>query len=145
MNIYVWGTGRLVGKVVGKYIDISDVKAFIDNDRNKTKYMDKPVINPVDLHDEDYDAIIVANLFRKEITKQCKELGINLEKVIFAYENCDMVDTNKDYGFVEKAVGKQFSEVIKKRYHAVRGVEAFGNLCFEKSEGGGILIQIMSA
>ena len=34
MNIYVWGTGRLVGKVVGKYIDIKDVKAFIDNDRN---------------------------------------------------------------------------------------------------------------
>ena len=113
MNIYVWGTGRLVGKVVGKYIDISVVKAFIDNDKNKKMYMNKPVVHPTDMLNENYDAIIVANLFRKEITKQCKELGINLDKVIFAYENCDMVDTNKDYVFVERIVGKQFSDVIK--------------------------------
>mgnify|MGYP007070030172 CR=1 FL=1 len=83
------------------------------------------------------------------------ELGINLDKVIFAYENCDMVDANKDYGFVESVVGTEFASVIKHRYHAVRGVEAYGNLCFEKSthgnlytsnmSGGGTLKQIMSA
>ena len=130
MNIYIWGTGRLVGKVVGKYIDAKDVKAFVDNDNSKKSYMGKPVVHPSDLRGKDYDAIVVANLFRKEISEQCEELGIDLSKVIFAYENCDMVDVNKDYAFVESVVGKRFSDVIKNRYHAIRGVETYGDLCF---------------
>lgn len=35
MKLFIWGTGRLVGKVVGRYIDINDVAGFIDNDRTK--------------------------------------------------------------------------------------------------------------
>ncbi|MCR5762006.1 MAG: TylF/MycF family methyltransferase [Treponema sp.] len=137
MNVYVWGTGRLVGKVVGKYIDLNSVKAFIDNDKNKKNYMDKPVVHPTEIHNADFDVILVANLFRKEIRKQCIELGIDLGKVVFAYENCDMVDVNQDYDFVEKALGKDFADVIKNRYHAVRGVDAYGNLCFAKSKNEG--------
>ena len=32
MKLFIWGTGRLVGKVVGRYIDIDKVCGFIDND-----------------------------------------------------------------------------------------------------------------
>ena len=39
MKLYIWGTGRLVGKVVGRSIDIEDVEAFIDNNANKKEYM----------------------------------------------------------------------------------------------------------
>ncbi len=35
------GTGRLVGKVVGRYIDIENVSGFIDNDSRKAEYMGK--------------------------------------------------------------------------------------------------------
>lgn len=35
MKIYMWGTDRLVGKVIGRYIDLSEIEAFIDNDRSK--------------------------------------------------------------------------------------------------------------
>lgn len=41
MKILIWGTGRLVGKVVGRYIDIERVSGFIDNDSTKTEYMGK--------------------------------------------------------------------------------------------------------
>ncbi len=123
MKIYIWGTGRLVGNVVGRYVDIDTIEGFIDNDKTKTEYMGKRVIRPEQL--ESYDAILVANLYREEITKQCLELGIVMEKVIFLYSNCIMEDVNKDYTFVEKILGKEYADIVKNRYHAVRGVEAF--------------------
>lgn len=123
MKIYIWGTGRLAGKVIGRYVDIDEVEGFIDNDKSKAEYMGKQVVHPAEL--ADYDAILVANLYREEIARQCLELGIAMEKVIFLYSNCTMEDANKDYGFVEKILGKEYADIVRNRYHAVRGVEAF--------------------
>lgn len=134
MKIFVWGTGRLVGKVVGKYIDIEDIEAFIDNDENKKEYMGKSVILPEAIVNKNYDAILVANLFSKEIYRQCQQIGIDLERVIFLYNNCTLKDINEDYGFIEKILGKEYAEIIRKRYHVVRGVEAYGELCLTNSK-----------
>lgn len=123
MKIYIWGTGRLAGNVVGRYIGIDAIEGFIDNDKTKTEYMGKRVICPEQL--EHYDAILVANLYREQIAAQCLELGIDMEKVIFLYSNCIMEDMNKDYTFAEKVLGKEYAAVVKNRYYAVRGVEAF--------------------
>ncbi len=136
MKLYIWGTGRLVGKVVGRYIDIDDVEAFIDNDKNKKEYMGKAVYLPEELVKLEYDAICVANLFCKEIYAQCVELGIDLDKVIFLYNNCDLCDVNKNYDFVNQVLGKEYAEIVKKRYHVVRGVEAYGDLCLEGTDLG---------
>ena len=49
MNLYVWGTGRLVGKVIGKYIQLDDVEGFIDSNKKADAYMGKKVILPEEL------------------------------------------------------------------------------------------------
>ena len=126
MNIYIWGTGRITGKVVGRYISLDKIKAFIDNDESKKEYMGKMVISPEKVVGEEYDAILVANLFRKPIYDQCVKLGICLDKVIFLYNNCTILDVNKDYSFIEYILGKEYANTIKNRYHLVRGVEANG-------------------
>lgn len=136
MIMLIWGTGRLVGKVVGRYIEIDDVTAFIDNDRNKTEYMGKKVLRPEEASKIEYDAIVVANLFQKEIREQCNLLGIDLKKVIFLYNNCVLEDVNRNYNFVEQVLGKEYSEIVKNRYHVVRGVEAYGDLCLRNLAGG---------
>jgi len=41
MKVYVWGTGRLVGKVVGTWIKQESVVAYIDNDTDKNHQMGK--------------------------------------------------------------------------------------------------------
>lgn len=142
MKLLIWGTGRLVGKVVGRFIDIKDVAAFIDNDAGKKEYMGKKVLCPEKVTKIEYDAIVVANLFQKEIREQCKLLGIDLKKVIFLYNNCVLKDVNEDYGFIERVLGKEYAEIIRNRYHVVRGVEAYGDLCLKMS-GGGILTTTM--
>lgn len=138
MKLYIWGTGRLVGKVVGRSIDIEDVEAFIDNNANKKEYMGKPVYTPDEVAKMEYDAICVANLFSKEIYAQCQKLGIDLNRVIFLYNNCELKDMNEDYGFVSRILGQEYADTVKRRYHVVRGVEAYGDLCLtDKIRGGG--------
>lgn len=139
MKIYIWGTGRLVGKILGggvKQIGIERIEAFIDNNKSKSEYMGKKVFSPEEVVNMEYDAIIVANLFSREIYLQCEQIGIDLEKVIFLYNNCVLKDINKDYDFIESIIGGEFAELVKRRYHVVRGVEASGNLCLNETEFG---------
>lgn len=133
MTIYIWGTGRLAGKVIGRYIALEEIQGFIDNDISKKEYMGKKVIKPIELIEKQYDAIIVANLYAEDIRKQCLDIGLDVNKLIFLYNNCSLVDLNQDYDFVEKIVGESYANTVKKRYHVVRGVEAYGELCFDNS------------
>ena len=41
MKTYIWGTGRLTGMVLGRYISIEEIEGFIDNDESKNEYMGK--------------------------------------------------------------------------------------------------------
>lgn len=137
MKLFIWGTGRLVGKVVGRYIDLANVEAFVDNDKNKKEYMGKKVYSPEELVSVEYDVICVANLFSQPIFEQCKKIGIDTNKVIFLYNNCKLQDMNQDYEFVERVLGKEYAEIVQKRYHVVRGVEAYGDLCISSGNLGG--------
>ncbi len=144
MKKYIWGTGRLTGMVIGRFINLDDIEAFIDNDGRKTEYMGKEVLRPEALSGLEYDAVIVANLYSKEIQEQGGRLGLDLSKFIYLYSNCSVLDMNKDYAFVERVLGKEYADVVRKRHHIVRGVDAFGDLClkdskFERSGEGGYL------
>lgn len=132
MNIYIWGTGRLVGKVLGRYILLDNVEGFIDNNTEKITYMGKKVISPNELLTIDYDAVVVANLYSKDIYSQCIELGLDIKKFIFLYANCYLEDFNSDYAFVEKILGKTYADIVKNRYHVVRDLDiSEGELCFK--------------
>lgn len=135
MNIFIWGTGRLVGKVVGKHIDIENIEGFIDNDESKKEYMGKRVYRPHEILNIRYDAICVANLYADEIYKQCQTIGIDLDRVIFLYNNSVLQDRNRNYRFVEAVLGKEYAEIVKRRYHVVRGVEAEGDLFLGEEAG----------
>lgn len=137
MRLYIWGTGRLVGKVVGRYISLENIVGFIDNNSMKVEYMGKPVVVPEKVLELEYDAILVANIFGREILEQCKAIGINIRKIIFLYGNCELVDMNADYKFVENILGKKYTQIVRNRYHVIRGVEAYGDLFLDNCSGKG--------
>jgi len=134
MKTYIWGTGRLTGKVVDRHIPLDKITGFIDNDKTKTEYMGKPVYTPEAIAQKEYDAILVCNLYAEQILKQCKELAIDADKVICLYNNCGIADVNKDYQFVEQVVGKEYAKIVKERYKIVRGTEAYGDLFLQDCE-----------
>lgn len=45
MKIYMWGTGRIAGKVLDVYMKIDDIEGFIDNSGKKDVYMGKKYSN----------------------------------------------------------------------------------------------------
>ncbi|MDE7312843.1 MAG: hypothetical protein K2N87_14675 [Eubacterium sp.] len=128
MRLFVWGTGRLAGKVVGKYIAAESVTAFIDNNPDKKEYMGRQVLSPKEAAESEYDAVVVINLYSREIYRQCEQIGMDLAKVIFLYNNCMLWDLNRDYEFVERVLGADYAAAVKNRYRVIRGVEAYGDL-----------------
>lgn len=123
MKIYVWGTGRLTGKIIGKYIQPTEISAYIDNDEAKISWQGKPVVRPVEMLKREYDAIVVITLHSQEIYEQCKSLGLDLEKVIFLYQNVYGHDLNRNYSLVEDIFGKDYADIVRNRYHLVRDCE----------------------
>ena len=134
MKIYVWGTGRLAGKVVDRHVALEKIAGFIDNDSSKTEFMGKPVYVPQMIPSMEYDALLVCNLYADEILAQCKSLNIDCNKVICLYNNCKIQDVNTDYEFAEKILGSKYAQTVKNRYKIIRGTEAYGDLFLDKCE-----------
>lgn len=133
MKTFVWGTGRLTSVVIDRYIARKDIYAFIDNDLSKTEFMGGKIYRPYEIADMEWDAIVVATLHSEAIYKQCIELGINIQKVIFLFNNCIMQDLNQDYDFVQKVIGTKYAEFVRTQHYIIREVETYGELCFENS------------
>lgn len=132
MKIYMWGTGRIAGKVLDVYMKIDDIEGFIDNSGKKDMYMGKKVFKPMEMLQLHYDAIVVANLSAESCYEQCIELGIDISKVILLYNNCKLTDINQNYEFMKDVLGEKYAKIVKERYHIVRGVEAYGKSDFIK-------------
>lgn len=137
MRLLIWGTGRLTGKVVGRWIKLNDIIGFVDNKLTNEEYMGKKVYKPSAIRNLDYDALVVCNLFSQEIYEQCLSLQLDMTKNIYLYNNCQLQDLNEDYEFVEAMLGKEYADIVQKRYHVVRGTEAYGDLCIEDTKFNG--------
>ena len=138
MKIFVWGTGRITGNVVGRWIDLGNVLGFIDNNPNIEEYLGKIVIQPDKIKNYDYDAIVVANMYTNEIMEQCKKLdGVDMDKIIYLYNNCKITDCNKNYDFIKEILGKEYAQIIKERYRLIRRPTAYGDLCFDDTRFDG--------
>lgn len=133
MKLYIWGTGRLAGNVVGRYIDKDSIVAFVDNNPDKNEFIGKKVFRPEILCNREYDAIIVATMYAKEIKAQCEKLNIPKEKIIYLYNNLEFEDMNKDYSFINRVLGDKLSRIIKNRYHLVRELENERRFEFDNS------------
>jgi Macrocin-O-methyltransferase (TylF). len=123
MNIFVWGAGRDVG-LIGTRLDLSQIEAFVESKPQKTEYLGLPVIYPKELLSRDYDAIVVASDYTNEIYPLCIELGIDLDKVVFTYNNYYFKDINSNYELADKIFKDDYSRIIRNRYHVISGVES---------------------
>ena len=45
MKLYVWGIGRLVGMVVGKYLTLEQIEGFVDNNECKKEHLSKKLFS----------------------------------------------------------------------------------------------------
>lgn len=123
-KVYIWGTGRLASIALGERIKEETVMGFIDNNAAKKSFRGKTVFQPDDMLNKEYDAIIVINLYSKEIYEQSKALGLDLRKMIFLHNSFMAQDLNANYELVQELFGREYRDILSRRCVLVRRNEA---------------------
>lgn len=112
MKLLLWGIGERCKKIINKgYIDISDVVAFVDSNKNKEIFFGREVCASKDVCElaKKVDYIVIANQYYGEIVVTIMNLGIGLEKVV-------LTDYVADNGLYE-IMSKRLREVSASLYH----------------------------
>lgn len=120
MKIFMWGAGFAARELLESELAEIEITAFIDRSK---KQMDGYIVySPEEAVDLEYDVIIVATGYAGEIYKQAKKLGYDLSKFIFVYNNYLFHDMNINYELAEQIFSREYIEIIKNRYHVIRGM-----------------------
>ena len=120
MKVVVWGCGLISMRLLDTELKNVKIEYVIDNNPNAvSKY---EVVSPEDAVEREYDIIIVANNYAKEIYAQAVELGFDMSKFVFIYNNLRVEDINKNYDLAEQVFSPEYIATIKNRYHIVRGM-----------------------
>lgn len=86
MNILVFGTGSVAESLllVATSLDIS-IKAFVDNNPEKwsTSFHGQPVISPNHIAEHQYEKIIIASSYAREIEEQLIALNVPRNDILF--------------------------------------------------------------
>ena len=118
MKVVVWGCGLISMRLLDTELKNVKIEYVIDNNPNAvSKY---EVVSPEDAVEREYDIIIVANNYAKEIYAQAVELGFDMSKFVFIYNNLRVEDINKNYDLAEQVFSPEYIATIKNRYHIVR-------------------------
>lgn len=120
MKIFIWGAGFAARELLEGELKEVKIEAFIDRSQ---KVIDNYIVySPEEAVNLEYDVVIVATAFAKEIREQAIKLGYDLSKFIFVYCNYCFEDMNTNYKLAEKIFSKRYVDVIRNRYHVIRGM-----------------------
>lgn len=120
MVVVVWGCGMVSVRLLDTELKDTEIAYIIDNNPNAISEYE--IVAPEEAVKRDYDIIIVANNYAKEIYEQALRLGFDMSKFVFTYNNFVFEDMNKNYELAEKVFSAQYIDIIKNRYHVVRGM-----------------------
>lgn len=82
-QLLIWGTGNLAKKFIENEYG-GEIVGFIETKSTKSAFMGKPVYNISEIP-KDYDYIVVANSYVNEIYRLCKEINLDVNRLIFLY------------------------------------------------------------
>lgn len=134
MRIFVWGIGFAAGELLENELKNVEIEAFIAN-TDKKEFARKPVYLPQEMKYKEYDAIVVATGYAKEIYTQARELGMDLSKFIFVYNNYLFEDMNQNYELASEIFEPSYIDVLQNRYRVIRRMERDDScVCGERVE-----------
>lgn len=100
MVVVVWGCGMVSVRLLDTELKDTEIAYIIDNNPNAISEYE--IVAPEEAVKRDYDIIIVANNYAKEIYEQALRLGFDMSKFVFTYNNFVFEDMNKNYELAEK-------------------------------------------
>ena len=120
MKVVVWGCGQVAMRLLDTELKNVNIEYVIDN--NPEAISEYEVVSPVAAVKRKYDIVIVSNNYAKEVYAQAVELGYDMSKFVFIYNNFNFEDMNRNYELAERVFSPAYINTIKNRYHVVRGM-----------------------
>lgn len=108
MKVYIWGTGIYAQTLINECK--IEICGYIETIKSKEIFNNKEVYEPAYFVDHKYDCIIVANSYTKEIYKICKDLNLDMAKIVFLNYNYEIGDLNKNYDLISSVLSKSYAE-----------------------------------
>lgn len=122
MIIFLWGAGFAAQELLESELQDVAVNAVIDNGKTAETWKGIKVLSPEEAVALKYDMVIVATGYAKEIYVQASNLGFDMDKFVFVYNNYVYRDMNTDYDLAGHVFCPRYIEVMKSRYHVIRGM-----------------------
>lgn len=103
----IWGIGKLANQFIENGYN-GELIGFIQSNKSTSSYRQKPVYGCNEIP-EDYDYIIVANSYTKEIYNLCLTLNIDISKVIFMCSSKERVGCIEDVALKDLLLEKNYT------------------------------------
>lgn len=119
LGIYVWGTGCGASELIENGLALERIAAFVDSFPGGNEFLGKPVLLPENLQISDCDLLIVATRHADAVARQCAELGIPEEKLLFLKNNHTLTDRNARCAAAEGLLGRELLGNLLPKQHVV--------------------------
>lgn len=117
-KIYIWGTGY-IAKMIIEDINDKEIQGYIETKKSKNIFGGK-LVYQCDEMTEEYDAIIVANIYSEEIYETASKYGYDLNKFIFM-RKCHLINPLANIEWKRNILGK----INFQRYVAEYGLQEY--------------------
>lgn len=107
MKIYVYGTGCGAGDLVDAALPAERVEAFVDREGGAS-FLGRPVISLEQLAGREFDLLIVASREAERVERDCRQLGIAPEKLLFLKNHLAPVERNRSYDTARAVLGDAY-------------------------------------
>ena len=107
MKIYVYGTGCGAGDLVDAALPAERVEAFVDREGGAS-FLGRPVISLEQLAGREFDLLIVASREAERVERDCRQLGIAPEKLLFLKNHLAPVERNRSYDTARSVLGDAY-------------------------------------
>ena len=104
VEIYVYGTGCGAGDLIDQALPPERVSAFVEKDAGGS-FLGRPVISLEELAERDFDLLIVASRRAEQVERDCRDLGLDPEKLLFLKNRLVPTDRNRSYKLARAALG----------------------------------------
>lgn len=81
MKLLIWGTGNLAKKIIENGV-AGDIIGFIETNKIKNEWEGRPIYSAYSIPKQ-YDFIVVANTYSREVYEICGKLGLDKDKLVF--------------------------------------------------------------
>lgn len=118
-GIYIWGTGCGAGEVLQKIKAAVSIEAYVDSYPVSESFMGRPVIKPEKLRELRPELVIVSARQSGEIFRQCMELGLERERLLFVKNSVGLSDMNLSREIAQELLGRECLDALIPTYHVV--------------------------